>query len=58
MDVMFTTHPKDGPGKFYMVVASAEEWRDVLDFMKASPDWPPVHTSPIEMMAGLEGWGI
>lgn len=57
MDVMFTTHSKDGPGKYYMVVAEASEWGQVIDDLDI--DGPhKLFEATEEMVKGLKGWGI
>lgn len=52
---MFTTHPKDGSGKYYMVVAEAGEWEQVIADLAACD---PTSRSTDELVKGLEGWGI
>lgn len=54
MDVMFTTHPEDGPGKYYMVVASEEEWRDIIHAVT----YMARNDVSEKMVAELHGWGI
>lgn len=57
MDVMFTTHPKDGAGKYYMVVAEAAEWEQVIaDLDLGGPH--KLFEATEEMVEGLKGWGI
>lgn len=55
MDVMFTTHPKDGPGKYYMVVAEASEWADVLSDLKRLA---VITCETQDLIEGLKSWGI
>ena len=57
MDVTFTTHPSDGPGKYYMVVAEAGEWEDVIRFIESNPFWPTT-TKALDLVLGLNSWGI
>ncbi len=58
MDVMFTTHPKDGPGKYYVVVASAEEWTKVREDLLELQYRTGLHPDSEKLIAGLESWGI
>lgn len=55
MDVMFTTHLKDGPGKYYMVVAEASEWADVLSDLKRLA---VITCETQDLIEGLKGWGV
>lgn len=56
MDVMFTTHPKDGPGKYYVVVAEASEWVELLEDLESLPfGRSKVATT---LVGKLKGWGI
>lgn len=55
MEVMFTTRPKDGPGKFYMVVASKEEWEDIHE---ALIGLFPGSIATDSLIRQLESWGI
>lgn len=55
MDVMFTTHPKDGPGKYYMVVAEAAEWEQVVEDLSTTVGKSKATDDLIE---GLYSWGI
>lgn len=55
MDVMFTTHPEDGPGDYYLVVAEAGEWGQILQDLTACD---PQSRATEDMIKGLEGWGI
>lgn len=55
MEVMFTTHPDDGPGDYYMVVASKEEWGAILMAIDNLDYKNPEIQS---LVKGLEGWGI
>jgi hypothetical protein len=55
MDVMFTTHPEDGPGDYYMVIASREEWADILATLDGRV-WPT--ETEQKLIDGLKGWGI
>lgn len=54
MDVMFTTHPKDGAGKYYMVVAEAGEWAEVLGDIYAGP----ITDATRKLIRELESWGV
>lgn len=55
MEVMFTTHPKDGPGKFYMAIASKEEWEDIRE---ALIGLFPGSIATDSLIRQLESWGI
>lgn len=57
MDVMFTAHPKDGSGKYYMVVAEAGEWEQILSDLH-SGDLNYASTATVEFTKGLMSWGI
>lgn len=58
MEVMFTTHPEGGPGKYYMVVAEAEEWRELVDFLfENAPTALTADTAAWKLVEGLESWG-
>lgn len=55
MDVLFTIHPNDPPGKHYMAVAEAGEWRELLDELQSLGTFG---SRVRELIDGLEGWGI
>lgn len=57
MEVMATTHPEGGPGKYYMVVAEAGEWEQVIvDLDLAGPH--KLYPATEEMVEGLKSWGL
>ena len=58
MDVMFTTHPSDGPGKYYMAVATAEEWEEILKDLGHPHVTIGNSQATDKLIAELEGWGI
>lgn len=58
MDVMFTTHPEDGPGKYYLVVAEAGEWEQILKDLGHPHVTIGNRSATDELISGLEGWGI
>lgn len=56
MDVMFTTPPEGESGEYYMVVASREEWRQVLEHLNYWEGYWP--SASIVLEDGLNSWGI
>lgn len=58
MDVMFTTHPKDDVGKYYMVVAEKGEWERVVDMLWGTPSELTADHPAWELIQGLKSWGI
>lgn len=58
MDVTFTTHPKDGPGKFYMAVAEADEWGEIAEELELVASTGGLSTSARRLLDQLKSWGI
>ena len=56
MEAMFTTG--DGPGKHYMVVASAEEWTNILMDLRHGRDWYELEPESEELIEKLKGWNL
>jgi hypothetical protein len=54
MEALFTFHRKDPPGDHYMVVASRDEWADVLKDLDGIGHSPATH----EMIEELKNWGV
>lgn len=57
MEVMYTANPGRGPGKYFMVVASEEEWEQVLADLVAS-DLGYASNASITLVGEMKGWGI
>jgi hypothetical protein len=58
MDAMFSAYPFDGPGDYYMVVASKEEWQEVVDSLCYDIHGTHEGTGGAKLMQALKGWGI
>lgn len=56
MEAMFTTHPDDGPGKYYLVVAEAGEWSELLEDLDSLPFGRS--KAATKLVAELKGWGL
>jgi hypothetical protein len=56
MEAMFTTHPDDGPGKYYLVMAEAGEWSELLEDLDNLPFGRS--KAATKLVAELKGWGI
>jgi hypothetical protein len=55
MEVMFTTHPSDGPGDYFMAIASKEEWANLLfDLERMNLQG----STTLKLIEELKGWGI
>lgn len=57
MDVMFTTPGKgdDPHGKYFMVVAEAGEWEEIMSDLADASNYTEKGT---ELFKGLQSWGL
>lgn len=57
MEVMFTTHPKDGVGRFYMALANQLEWAEVRDDLNYVESLGVLSDASALLLSELRSWG-